>query len=220
LALALFDMDRTLIDVNSGHLWLRHEISAGRVGLKDAAWAVWWFGRYALGLGAGLDKAFDQAVAAYAGTPDVELRARSDAFFDAVVASRLRPGAERALQEHRAKGDRVALASSTTQYLADRACEAWGLDLAAFTELEVEDGIVTGRISSLALGRHKTTRTLEWAEAEGIDLSTATFYTDSATDADLMERVGSAVAVNPDRKLRRVAAERGWPIVDWGSNPG
>lgn len=217
MALALFDLDRTLIDVNSGHLWLRHEIREGRVGMRDALWAVWWFGRYALGLGAGLDKAFDQAVAAYAGTPDEVLRARSEAFFDSVIAPRLRPGARVALDKHHEAGDRVALASSTTQYLAHRACAEWGLDLAAHTQLEVDDGVVTGRIAALALGHHKTDRTLEWAEAEGIDLSTATFYTDSATDADLMERVGTPVAVNPDRRLRKVAQAKGWLIEDWGT---
>ena len=217
MALALFDLDRTLIDVNSGHLWLRSEIRAGRVSMRDAAWAVWWFGRYALGLGAGLDQAFDQAVAAYAGTPDEELEARSDAFFDEIIAPRLRPGARRALDMHHEAGDRVALASSTTQYLARRACAAWGLDLAAYTELEVSEGVVTGKISALALGHHKTTRTLEWAQAQGVDLATATFYTDSATDADLLERVGAPVVVNPDRRLRRLAAAKGWPVEDWGS---
>lgn len=45
MSLALFDLDRTLLAVNSGHLWLRAEWRAGRVGLRDAAWAVWWLGR-------------------------------------------------------------------------------------------------------------------------------------------------------------------------------
>jgi len=145
-----------------------------------------------------------------------ELSAASQAFFETEVRCRLRPGAARALQAHRAAGDRIALASSTTQYLATQASDAWGMELAAYTTLEVVDGELTGEISALALGVHKTTRAIEWAKAQGVDLSTAAFYTDSFTDLDLLERVGEPVAVNPDRRLRRAALQRGWRVEDWG----
>jgi len=213
---ALFDFDKTLVSVNSGHLWLRAELRAGRVGARDAAWAVYWFTRYHLGLGDGLDQAFAQAVANYAGTPDQELAERSRRFFMDKLRARLRPGARAAMDRHREAGDRVALASSTTQYIADEVTRTWGLETAAFTRLEVQDGALTGRVASSALGRHKTTRVLEWARAEGVDLADITFYTDSMTDADLLARVGRPVAVHPDRRLRRLAAARRWPVEDWG----
>ncbi len=216
MAIALFDFDRTLVDVNSGHLWLRHEMRAGRVSSRQAAWAAFWFLRYRLGFEGGLEAAFDQAVAAYAGLADAELDAWTETFFEAEIIGRLRPGARRALDAHRAAGDRVALASSTTQYLADRACAAWGLERAAWTTLEVEAGHLTGRIASLALGRHKTERVRDWAAAERIALDDITFYTDSVTDLDLLAQVGTPVAVNPDRRLRREARRRGWRVEDWG----
>ncbi|MFK7928261.1 MAG: HAD family hydrolase [Myxococcota bacterium] len=213
---ALFDLDRTLIDVNSGSLWLRHEMRQGRVRWRDAAWASWWFTRYHLGLGGGLDDAFAEAVRNYRHMKTEDLSAASHDFFQNQVRSRLRPGAARALQKHRDNGDRIALASSTTQYLAEQASKAWNMELAAYTTLEVVDGELTGEITALALGEHKTSRALEWAEAQGIDLSTAAFYTDSFTDLDLMERVGEPVAINPDRRLRRAALQRGWRVEDWG----
>lgn len=219
MSVALFDLDRTLIDVNSGTLWLRHEMRAKRVGWSDAAWAMWWFTRYHLGHASGLEEAFDQAVGSYAGMPDAELRALTVHFFQTEIRARLRPGAAEALQRHRERGDRIALASSTTQYLAELASEAWQLEVAACTRLEVEDGVLTGRIAEMAFGDHKTARALEWAEAEGVDLSTAAFYTDSVTDADLLGRVGSPVAVNPDRRLARLAQREGWAIEDWGVSP-
>lgn len=213
---ALFDFDRTLVDVNSGHIWLREEYRAGRVSNQQVAWATWWFLRYHMGMGSGLDQAFELAARAYAGTGDAALAARSDAFFAQAIASRLRPGARRALDDHHAAGDRVALASSTTQYLARRVCAEWGLDAAAFTRLEVEDGVLTGRIASPALGAHKTDRVLEWTAREGVDLADVTFYTDSMTDLSLLARVGTPVVVNPDRRLAREARRRGWRIEDWG----
>ncbi|TVQ94065.1 MAG: HAD-IB family hydrolase [Deltaproteobacteria bacterium] len=218
MAVALFDFDKTLIDRNSGHLWLRAEVRAGRVRSVDAAWAVYWFLRYALGMSDGLDQAFSQAVATYAGMPAEELERRSRAFFAAELVQRLRPGAEEALRRHRAQGDRVAIASSTTQFIALAAMEAWDLELAACTEIEVVDGVISGGIVSSALGAHKTTRVEEWARREGVRLDEMTFYTDSATDADLLERVGQPVVVHPDRRLRRLARERGWPVRDWGES--
>lgn len=216
MAVALFDLDRTLIDKNSGTLWLRHELRAGRVSWTDAAWATWWFARYHMGLGSGLEEAFGRAVGSYGGMGDDELRDLTTPFFQAEVAPRLRPGAREALDRHRQAGDRIALASSTTQYLAELACEAWSLELAAHTRLEVAEGRLTGRIGAMAFGDHKTARTLEWAESEGVDLSTATFYTDSVTDAGLLRAVGEPVAVNPDRRLARLAREQGWRVEDWG----
>lgn len=218
MAVALFDFDKTLIDKNSGHLWLRSELRAGRVSRSDAIWAVYWFVRYALGMSEGLDQAFARAVATYTDTPEQDLAARSQAFFERELVHRLRPGARAAIEQHRQAGDRVAIASSTTQFIARDAMRAWGLELAACTEVEVRDGTITGAIASSALGVHKTARVLEWARAEGIALSEVTFYTDSATDADLLERVGKPVVVHPDRKLRRQALDRGWPIVDWGKS--
>lgn len=216
MAIALFDLDRTLIDVNSGSLWLRHEMRHGRVGWRDAAWATWWFTRYHLGLGGGLEDAFVQAVLNYRGMPDADLSAETNSFFEDEVEPRLRPGAAKALAYHRDRGDQIALASSTTQYLAQKAMAAWDMQLAACTTLEVVDGHLTGHITALALGRHKTLRTLDWAQAHDIDLSEATFYTDSFTDLDLLEKVGEPVAVNPDRRLRRAALARGWRVEDWG----
>lgn len=217
MGVALFDFDKTLIDVNSGHLWLRAELRAGRVGARDALWAIYWFLRYSAGHERGLDQAFARAVATYRGTPDEELASRSRAFFARSLRHRLRPGAEAAIERHRAAGHRVALASSTTQYLADEAMKAWGLELAACTRIEVTAGRVTGRVAASALGTNKTARVLEWAAANDVNLADVTFYTDSATDADLLDRVGSPVVVHPDRRLRAIAAARGWPVEHWGA---
>ncbi|MFT7517892.1 MAG: HAD superfamily hydrolase (TIGR01490 family) [Kiritimatiellia bacterium] len=216
MSVALFDLDRTLIDVNSGHLWLRHEFNAGRVTWSDLARAVWWFARYRTGSADGLDTAFDKAVAAYNGIPHEELAEIAQRFFETSVQSRLRPGAQQALDRHRQAGDRIVLASSTTQYLAHSAAKEWDLDPGVHTKLEVIDGVLTGKIASMAIGDHKRARVVEWAQAERVDLSEAYFYTDSGTDASLMRLVGHPVAVNPDRSLDKLARELGWPIEEWG----
>lgn len=216
MSVALFDLDRTMIDCNSGRLWVAHEWRGGRIGLRDVAWAGWWLGRYSLGIGDGLDRAFEAAVAFYAGVDEEDVARRTAAWFEEEVAPRLRPGAERALAEHRERGDRLVLATSSTLYVARAAAERWGFDDIVCTRMEVEEGRFTGRIAVLAYGEAKLTATRAWAEQAGVDLGEAAFYTDSVTDLSLMLDVGRPVAVNPDRELLREAGTRGWPIEDWG----
>lgn len=213
---ALFDLDRTLLDCNSGRLWVQHEWRHGRLSLMDVLTASWWLARYSLGSDAGLEQAFAAAVARLEGLREDELAERVERWFTLEVLHRLRPGAQEVLAQHRSAGDRLVMATSSTWYAGRAACEAYGLDELIATRFEVRDGCFTGRISELAAGPAKADRVLEWAERTGVDLGQATFYTDSATDLALMERVGRPVAVNPDRALSRIARARGWEIEDWG----
>jgi HAD superfamily hydrolase (TIGR01490 family) len=177
-------------------------------------------GRYSLGSGAGLEEVFAQAAATLAGEEEAVLRARTQAWFQADVSHRLRPGAARALARHRAAGDTLVLATSGSQYAAECALAAYGLDAAVATTFEVRDGRFTGRIAASALGAAKASRVEAWAREAGHDLAEATFYTDSATDLALLERVGRPVVVHPDRRLAVLAKKRGWTVEDWGRASG
>ncbi len=215
MSVALFDLDGTILDCNSGRLWLTAEWRAGRLSSRDAVWGAWWLGRYALGLGAGLDRVFEVAVQQLAGSEEAELDARTRVWFEREVKPRVRRGALRALAAHRAAGDRLVLATTSSLYAARAAAEAFGLDEIVCTRFEVVDGRFTGRISEPALGDAKASRVFEWAERQGVSLAQCTFYTDSATDLRLLAAVGRPVAVEPDRVLRREASRRGWPVVSW-----
>lgn len=215
MRLALFDLDRTLIDVNSGRLWVAAEWRDGRVGWRDVVWASYWLGLYSLGQERGLSEAVSSAVTALAGSAERELADRVQRWFDAEVRHRLRPGARAALARHRDAGDTLILATSGTSYAARAAAEAFGLDGYVATTLEVADGRLTGRVARSCLGGWKARSVAQWAAEGGHDLGAAAFYTDSATDLELLERVGEPVVVHPDRRLRRIATERGWPIQQW-----
>lgn len=218
MSLALFDLDRTLLDVNSGHLWLRAEWRDGRIGWTDAARAVWWLGRYALG-DDDLDRALDEAAAMYAGHAAAEMAARVDAWFDRELAHRVRPGARAALARHRDAGDTLVLATTSSQWVARCAARHLGLDHAISTVLEQRDDELTGRIAIPAHGPYKQSQVRAWADAHGHALDHATFYTDSYSDLPLLRAVARPIVVHPDRRLAREAARRKWPVVDWGRAP-
>ena len=216
MGVALFDLDRTLIDVNSATSWIRHERKDGRLSFTNSLRGAYWILRSQLGYAEGVEKIYETAVAMLEGQAEAELDARTRAWFAEQIAPRLRPGAAAALDAHRVAGDRLVLATSSSTYAAREAQRTWGFDDVVATSFEVVDGCFTGKVARMAYGDHKLARVAEWATSTGADLDGAAFYTDSITDRALLERVGRPVAVNPDGKLRRLAAERGWTVVDWG----
>lgn len=93
--------------------------------------------------------------------------------------------------------------------------EMLGADRVAATRLVVADGRYTGAVAFSAYGPHKAEAIRELAERQGYDLAASYGYSDSATDVPMLELVGHPTAVNPDRALRRIAAERGWPVLSF-----
>ena len=212
---ALFDLDLTVLDVNSGHRWLAHEVRAGRMTWLAAAWAVGWMLRYAAGWESGLEQAYRRGAAGLAGELEATMDARVRAWFHEELAERVRPGALEAIARHREAGDRLVLATSTSIYLARVAAEHFGFDDCVATTFEVEDGRLTGRLRSIPIGSGKTRCVEAWAESEGVRLKDCIFYTDSSTDLELLTRVGEPRVVHPDRRLNREARARGWPVLEW-----
>ena len=216
MGVAFFDLDRTLIDCNSGRLWVQEEWRRGNIGLRQVAWAGWWLARYSLGSSRGLDRVFETGARQLEGVLEASLSARVHEWFEREVGHRLRPGALEALKRHRDQGDRLVLATSSSPYAGAAACAAYGLDDLVSTRFEVRDGRFTGRIAALAVGRSKLDQAREMAVAADLDLSRATLYTGSYTDLPFLEAVLHPVVVNPDRRLAKVAKSRRWPVVDWG----
>ena len=114
---------------------------------------------------------------------------------------------------HEARGERVYIVSAALQEVVEMISRELGFDGALASQAEVEDGVYTGRLERRLYGFEKRVALEELASAQGLDLATSTAYSDSHTDLAFLEAVGHPVAVNPDRALRRVARERGWPAL-------
>ncbi len=211
---ALFDFDKTVIDCSSADLWFKHEWRAGRLPLSYAARVPLWVLQYKLGVG-DLDWIFTDAFVHMRGQDNAIIEPRVRDWFNAEVKHRVRPGAQAVIEQHRQAGDLLVVATSSSHYVADMAKKTYGFEDAICTRLEIEKGLLTGHITS-AIGKNKLVRAMEWAQARKVSLADCTFYTDSINDLSLLEKVGHPVAVNPDRRLNVLAAQRGWPILDWG----
>jgi HAD superfamily hydrolase (TIGR01490 family) len=121
------------------------------------------------------------------------------------------------VQRHREKGERVYIVSATLQEIVEHIATDLGFDGAIGSTCEIVDGRYTGKTIRAAHGEGKARAVLELAAAESLDLAASTAYSDSHTDVPFLEVVGHPVAANPDRKLRRIARQRGWPVVDFAA---
>ncbi|MCE3286715.1 MAG: Phosphoserine phosphatase [Gaiellaceae bacterium] len=114
---------------------------------------------------------------------------------------------------HRERGEKSFVVSAALQEIVDALVAELGFDGGLGSTAEVVDGSYTGRLARRLDGGAKADALATLAREKGIDLAESTAYSDSASDVPFLEAVGHAVAVNPDRTLRAIAAERGWRVL-------
>ena len=117
------------------------------------------------------------------------------------------------VEEHKASGREVVIVSSSGEEVVGPIGEMIGADRVIATRMEVEDGRYTGHIAYYAYGPAKAAAMRELADRAGYELAECYAYSDSVTDLPMLEAVGHPAVVNPDRALRRIARERGWPVL-------
>lgn len=212
---ALFDMDKTLIRVNTARLFTRYRRDRGEATAFDGLKVGWWLLQYSVGrLDAGA--VARKALSAYKDTLEQDMFERCNEWFPQYVLPYVSERGREFVEMHRRQGDRLIIATSATIYGADPLRRELEMDDVVCTPLEVVDGRFTGEVlEPLSYGEGKRQRAEELLASLDLDLREATFYSDSITDLPLMEAVGHAVAVNPDLRLAREAKRRGWKIDRW-----
>ncbi len=121
--------------------------------------------------------------------------------------------AVRLIDEHKSAGREIVIVSTSGQEVVEPIGEMLGADRVIATRMVVEAGHFTGQMDFYSYGQNKASAISDLARSQHYDLSRCYAYSDSITDLPLLEAVGHPYAVNPDRALRRTAAERGWPVL-------
>ncbi len=119
------------------------------------------------------------------------------------------------IDEHRAAGRDIVVVSTSGEEMVRPIAEQLGVTDVIATRMVVEDGRYTGEVAYYAAGPTKAEAARKLAEDRDYDLSSSYAYSDSISDVPLLETVGHPTAVNPDRALRRTAAERGWQVLEF-----
>ena len=214
-AAAFFDLDRTLLRRSSALALARPFRERGLIGRTQLVKAAVWQLRFAA-RGASAEtvrKAAEDGLMVLSGlTPEELQKLVADALEPVLKPLLYREPLELARQ-HRERAEPAYIVSAALQEIVDALAQELGFEGAVGTVCEVADGAYTGRSVRSCHGPAKADAVRELAEREAIDLAASTAYSDSHTDLPFLEAVGNPVAVNPDRALRRIAAERGWPVL-------
>jgi HAD superfamily hydrolase (TIGR01490 family) len=218
-AAAFFDLDRTLLRRSSALAlagsFREHGVISRRQMAKAAAWQLLFV----------LRGASHEAVRAAAEDGLVLLRGFTPEQMRELVANAMEPVLQplvyaeplHLIEEHRERGEQVYIVSASLQEIVEAIADELGFDGALGTVCEVKDGKYTGKAIRALHAENKAECVRELASSHGLDLDVCTAYSDSHTDIPFLEAVGKPVAVNPDRELRRVAAERGWPVLEFSA---
>ncbi|MEQ3550984.1 HAD-IB family hydrolase [Pseudonocardia nematodicida] len=130
-----------------------------------------------------------------------------------VIGPLVYPEAVRLIARHREQGAGIILLSASGHEVVEPIAELIGADRFRATTMSIRDGRYAGDIAFYCYGEGKAEAAREIAAETGLDLDRCAAYSDSITDLPLLEAVGLPAVVNPDRELRVVARERGWPVL-------
>ncbi|MFC5519660.1 HAD family hydrolase [Polaromonas jejuensis] len=216
--LALFDLDHTLIPIDSDYEWGEFTIALGWCDATEFKRRnAEFFAHYRAGT---LDihdyvRFATQAIREQGATNSIAAHAR---FMGEVVLKTITRQARALVEQHRAAGDELVIVTATNEFVTRPIAQAFGVSELIAVELERDaQGNLTGEIRGTPSAREgKVTRMEQWLAARGLswdDVET-TFYTDSMNDLALLEKATHPVATNPDERLRALATERGWRILD------
>ncbi len=212
---ALFDMDRTLVEVHTARLYLRLQRELGEIGWLELLRNSYWLLQYGFGL-IQAERVARELLSSYRGTPELWLRERCRGWFESHVRAWISSAGRARVREHQAAGHHVAIATSAVRQAAQPLADELAIEHLVCSELEVQQLALTGTFERpLCYGAGKLERARQLVASLGSSFEQTTFYSDSITDLPLLEAVAQPVAINPDPRLRRVARRRGWPIEDW-----
>jgi HAD superfamily hydrolase (TIGR01490 family) len=220
--LAIYDMDRTVTRTGTYTPFLIHAAKTlNPWRLLLAPLVLFTMAAYALRL---IDrrhlKELNQRLLIGGRVPRAKLAPAADAFADLVIRTNIHPGALRQIAADRAEGYRLVLATASYRFYVEAIAARLGFDnVIATGSITGLDDIIHARIDGdNNYGPAKLRLVQAWLAQEGIDRSKTRvrFYTDHVSDWPALEWADEAVAVNPSRGLRRMAAKRGWQVVDWG----
>lgn len=217
--LALFDLDHTLLPLDSDYQWADYLARTGRAGDPDEARRRNddLMERYNRGeLTA--EQAAEFMLGLLAAHTPFDLAAWHEEFMAEVVRPSITPAARELVQSHLEAGDLCAVVTATNSFVTAPIARAFGVPHLVATDPQYLNGRFTGRIQGTpSFKEGKVIRVNDWLAAMGLtlaDFSESFFYSDSVNDVPLLEKVSQPIAANPSPALREIARGRGWQVID------
>ena len=216
MALAIFDLDETLIHGDCASLWSEEMAKLGWVDGESflqqdhELMALYAEGKLAM------EDNMTFSLSPLVGRSAEEVAFVVEPYVEEVIEPLFYSDATRCLANHRAAGDRILIISASAHFLVSAIAARLKIEEVLAIDIEEQQGTYSGRTQGVLTYREgKVTRLQAWLEEQSESLEGAYFYSDSRNDLPLLQLVGKPCAVNPDPVLRRHAEQAGWPILSW-----
>ncbi len=214
---AFFDVDRTLLAGFSAAAFMRDRFANEGFSLSTTLNAIAGTARFA-SRQTSFPTFLEDTSGNLVGLSEQELQEQGERVFADHLAADIYPESRALVEAHQRRGHTVAIVSSATHFQVDALARELGIEHVMCTELEFKKGRFTGRVQRPACWQEGKARAAEeLAERFDLDLAESYFYTDSHDDLALLDLVGKPRLVNPDARLARVGARRGWPVYEFTS---
>ncbi len=216
MALALFDLDKTLLGGDSDFLWGEFLSEIGAVDIneyqkKNQAF----FDDYDKGK-LDINKYLEFCLTPLANHSIKQLKVWHRQFMLEKIQPILLEKAQKVIDLHKKRGDKVIVITATNSFVARPIAQAYGIDELLATEPEILNGKFSGKVSGEACFQiGKIHRAQQWCENNNETLENAYFYSDSHNDLPLLELVDNPVVVHGDEMLKAIAKQRNWLSLDW-----
>lgn len=221
-SLALFDLDHTLLPIDSDRSWGQFLSDIGAVDRERYQQCNdEFYGHYQAGT-LNMDEFLRFALAPLAAHSRAQLDIWHKQFMQQIIKPVLSASALALVEQHRRQGDMCAIVTATNSFIARPIAQAFGIDTLIATELATVDGSPHADFNGFVEGvpsfrEGKITRTEQWLSELGLNWESfekVYFYSDSINDLPLLEKVNMPIATNPDPTLRATAQAKNWSIID------
>ncbi len=217
--LALFDLDHTLLPIDSDHEWveflIRHQLAGDPEAVRrrnDELYAKYQAGTLTIEESAAVMLGFLKMHSPY------DLAKYHEIYMQEVIRPNIKKVATDLVDKHLSNGDLCCLVSATNTFVITPIGRAFAFENIIGTTPEFINGRYTGKfVGTASYKEGKITRVQEWLATLGLslnDFEKSYFYSDSINDLPLLEKVTHPVATNPQDSLRKIAQEKGWAILD------
>ena len=214
MALAIFDLDETLISTDSDHEWGQYVADKGLVEKETHQHQNDYFYKQYKAGNLDIDAYLKFACGVLARHPLDLLNEHLKYFVTERIKPRILPQAVELIDRHRQAGDYIMVITSTIEFVTRPIVDLFEIETLLAPNPEFSDGRYTGLIKGVpSFGQGKVTRLLAWLENNNHDLHGSYFYSDSHNDLPLLNHVDHPVAVDPDPVLRDAAKTNGWEII-------
>lgn len=214
MALAIFDLDNTLIGGDSDYLWGQFLVEQEIVdrNLYETANAEF-YRQYCSG-SLDIHEFLEFALAPLAAHDTLKLQHWRQQFIEEKIKPILLPAARDLVRKHQQQGDTLLVITATNHFVTEPIVELYGIPHLLATTPEFRDGRFTGKCAGIPCFQDGKVQRLEiWLDKNTHSLNDSWFYSDSHNDLPLLEIVHNPVAVDPDDRLRKLALEKSWPVI-------